>query len=128
MLVISRRKGQRVTIGDEIELVITELHKSHVKVGITAPRGFTVLRGEVHDSIKTANRAAAESELDEPFEHELLIEGDSDNNQTLLAARQQDGAQQRQGEHGKPLKIEVVIRRRRASEEEEASPDEVASA
>jgi carbon storage regulator len=68
MLVISRRKGQRVTIGDEIELVITELHRSHVKIGITAPRGLAVLRGEVFDSIEAANRAAAESELDASFE------------------------------------------------------------
>jgi carbon storage regulator len=67
MLVISRRKGQRVTIGDEIELVITELHRSHVKVGITAPRGYAVLRGEVFDSIEAANRAAAASELDLTF-------------------------------------------------------------
>jgi carbon storage regulator len=67
MLVISRRKGQRVTIGDDIELVITEVHRSHVKVGITAPRGLSVLRGEVFDSIEAANRAAAESELDADF-------------------------------------------------------------
>lgn len=59
MLVISRRKGQRITIGDEIELVVTELHRSTVKIGIRAPRGYVVLRGEVHDSIEEANRAAA---------------------------------------------------------------------
>ncbi|MEY4551367.1 MAG: Global regulator protein family, partial [Pseudomonadota bacterium] len=44
MLVISRRKGQRVAIGEEIELVITEVHRSSVKLGIRAPRGLTVLR------------------------------------------------------------------------------------
>ena len=63
MLVISRRKGQRVTIGDEIELVVTELHRSSVKLGIKAPRGYTVLRGEIHDSIETANREAAKSNI-----------------------------------------------------------------
>src|SRR5688572_14337125 len=64
MLVISRRKGQRVSIGDEIELVITEVHRSTVKLGIRAPRGLTVLRGEVRDSIEEANRAAAASGAD----------------------------------------------------------------
>ena len=65
MLVISRRKGQRVSIGDEIELVVTEVHRSSVKLGIRAPRGLTVLRGEVRDSIEDANRAAASSSMDD---------------------------------------------------------------
>ncbi len=65
MLVISRRKGQRVSIGDEIELVVTEVHRSSVKLGIRAPRGLTVLRGEVRDSIEAANREAAASSADE---------------------------------------------------------------
>jgi len=65
MLVISRRKGQRVSIGDEIELVVTEVHRSSVKLGIRAPRGLTVLRGEVRDSIEEANRSAAQSSVED---------------------------------------------------------------
>ena len=61
MLVISRRKGQRVLIGEEIEVVITEVHRGSVKLGIRAPRGLTVLRGEICDSIAEARRAAAPS-------------------------------------------------------------------
>src|SRR5262249_34295638 len=64
MLVISRRKGQRVTIGDEIELIVTEVHRTSVKLGLRAPRGLTVLRGEVRDSIEEANRNAAASSLE----------------------------------------------------------------
>jgi carbon storage regulator len=65
MLVISRRKGQRVTIGEEIELVVTEVHRSSVKLGIRAPRGLTVLRGEIRDSIEEANRLAAASSVED---------------------------------------------------------------
>lgn len=65
MLVISRRKGQRIAIGDEIELVVTELHRSSVKLGIRAPKGYAVLRGEVRDSIEEANRQAATTAFDE---------------------------------------------------------------
>jgi carbon storage regulator len=65
MLVISRRKGQRVSIGDEIELVVTEVHRSSVKLGIRAPRGLTVLRGEIRDSIEEANRLAAASSVED---------------------------------------------------------------
>jgi carbon storage regulator len=65
MLVISRRKGQRVSIGDEIELVVTEVHRSSVKLGIRAPRGLTVLRGEIRDSIEEQNRLAATSSVED---------------------------------------------------------------
>jgi carbon storage regulator len=61
MLVISRRKGQRVTIGDDIEIVVTAVHKNGVKLGISAPRGFIVLRGEVRDAIFSANLEAVQS-------------------------------------------------------------------
>jgi carbon storage regulator len=63
MLVISRRKGQRVTIGDDIEIVVTAVHKNGVKLGIAAPRGFTVLRGEVRDAIFSANLEATRSSV-----------------------------------------------------------------
>jgi carbon storage regulator len=65
MLVISRRKGERVSIGDEIELIVTEVHRTSVKLGIRAPRGLTVLRGEIRDSIAEANRAAAASSVED---------------------------------------------------------------
>jgi carbon storage regulator len=64
MLVISRRKGQSITIGDEIELVVTELHRSTVKLGIRAPRGLAVLRGEIRETIEQANRDAAASSME----------------------------------------------------------------
>lgn len=65
MLVISRRKGQRVSIGEDIELIVTEVHRSSVKLGIRAPRGLTVLRGEIRDSIEEANRSAAASSVED---------------------------------------------------------------
>jgi len=63
MLVISRRKGQRITIGDDIEIVVTAVHRNGVKLGIAAPRGFTVLRGEVRDAILSANLEATKSSV-----------------------------------------------------------------
>ncbi|HEX4336981.1 MAG TPA: carbon storage regulator [Polyangiaceae bacterium] len=65
MLVISRRKGQRITIGDDIEIVVTAVHKNGVKLGIAAPRGLTVLRGEVRDAIFSANLEATKSSIAE---------------------------------------------------------------
>ena len=48
MLVIRRRAGESVLIGDEIEVEILELSAGNAKIGIRAPREVTVLRKEVH--------------------------------------------------------------------------------
>lgn len=64
MLIIARRKGQRILIGDDVEVVVTELTKGVVKLGIVAPTSTTILRGETKD-VAEANRAAAATSLDE---------------------------------------------------------------
>lgn len=64
MLIIARRKGQRILIGDDVEVIVTELSKGVVKLGIVAPTSRTILRGETKD-VADANRAAAGSSLDQ---------------------------------------------------------------
>lgn len=64
MLMISRRVGERIVIGDGVEIVVTEIHRSSVKLGVQGPRGVLILRGEVHDAIEEANRAAAGVQVD----------------------------------------------------------------
>jgi carbon storage regulator len=48
MLVIRRRAGEALLIGDDVEIEILECGPSHVKVGIRAPREVTVLRKEIY--------------------------------------------------------------------------------
>jgi len=64
MLIIARRKGQRILLGDDVEVVVTELSKGVVKLCIVAPNTLTILRGETKD-IADANRAAAGTSLDQ---------------------------------------------------------------
>jgi len=64
MLIIARHKGQRILIGDDVEVVVTELSKGVVKLGIVAPTSLTILRGETKE-IADANRAALETSLDQ---------------------------------------------------------------
>jgi carbon storage regulator len=47
MLVMSRRQGETILIGDEIEIVIAHLGRSRVKVGIRAPRQMAVVAREM---------------------------------------------------------------------------------
>ena len=47
MLVLSRKEGQVIRIGDEIELTIVKVHGKSIRVGISAPEQIRVLRGEL---------------------------------------------------------------------------------
>jgi carbon storage regulator len=58
MLVMSRRKGETILIGDQIEIVIAHIGRSRVKVGIRAPRAMLVIAREVK-LVREENLAAA---------------------------------------------------------------------
>ena len=47
MLVMSRRQGETILIGDDIEIVIANIGRSRVKVGIRAPRPMPVIAREM---------------------------------------------------------------------------------
>jgi carbon storage regulator len=58
MLVIRRRAGESLFIGEDVEIRILEIGTSQVKLGIEAPKDITVLRSEVRET-QQANIAAA---------------------------------------------------------------------
>lgn len=58
MLMMSRRAGETILIGDDIEVVIAHIGRSRVKVGIRAPRETAVIAQEV-SLVRDENRAAA---------------------------------------------------------------------
>lgn len=62
MLVFTRKKGESLIIGNEIEVTILSIG-SGVKVGITAPRHISVHRHEVYEAIKKENLAASRSQI-----------------------------------------------------------------
>lgn len=49
MLVLSRRLGEEIIIGDNIRIVVTDIKGDKVRLGITAPASIPVDRKEVHD-------------------------------------------------------------------------------
>jgi carbon storage regulator len=55
MLVISRKKDQKIKIGDDIEIVIVDIGKNQVKIGIEAPKNIQILRSELIEEIKEQN-------------------------------------------------------------------------
>jgi carbon storage regulator len=60
MLMMARRQGETILIGDEIEVVIAHIGRSRVRVGIRAPRQMPVIAREVK-LVRDENVAAAQS-------------------------------------------------------------------
>ena len=53
MLVLTRRAGERLVIGDDIVVTICGVRGDQVRLGFTAPDEVTVYRKEIYDRIKT---------------------------------------------------------------------------
>lgn len=52
MLVLSRKKDEKIIIGDQITLMVIEIRGDKVRLGIDAPKEVTVHRQEVYEAIK----------------------------------------------------------------------------
>jgi carbon storage regulator len=52
MLVLTRRLGESITIGEDVKIVIVDIDGNQVKIGIEAPRSVEVYREELYEKIK----------------------------------------------------------------------------
>jgi carbon storage regulator len=59
VLVLTRRAGESIVIGDEVRVVVLEVRGDTVRLGIEAPRSVQVHRAEVYAEVQAANAAAA---------------------------------------------------------------------
>ncbi len=83
MLVLTRRAGESIVIGDEVRVVVLEVRGDTVRLGIEAPRSVQVHRAEVYAEVQAAN-AAAVSRVDN-------LESVANRLQRLARPRQQAG-------------------------------------
>lgn len=64
MLVLTRKKGQSIMVGDDVEISVVEVDGDAVRIGIKAPRDVAIYRREIYQAIQEENiraaRAAAE--------------------------------------------------------------------
>lgn len=58
MLVLTRKKGEKITLGDDIEIEVVSIENGKVKLGIKAPKSLKIFRTEVLEEIKEENKEA----------------------------------------------------------------------
>ena len=61
MLALSRKQGESIMVGGNIELTILEVKGEQVKVGISAPKNIPVYRKEIYMQIREENKEAAQN-------------------------------------------------------------------
>lgn len=61
-MILSRRSGESIDIGADIEITVLEVSGEHVRLGISAPRSVSVVRRELRDEVMAENRLAASSQ------------------------------------------------------------------
>jgi carbon storage regulator len=59
MLIITRRPGEKVMLGDDVVIEVIEVSGSSVRIGIAAPRSVPVYREEIWSAVREENTAAA---------------------------------------------------------------------
>lgn len=59
MLIITRRPGERIMLGDDTRIHIMEIVGNSVRVGVEAPKSIPIYREEIWNAVKEENKAAA---------------------------------------------------------------------
>ena len=68
MLILTRKKGESVKIGDEIEIFITEVKGDKVRTGISAPENMKITRTELYLTVENNKEAADKVDLLKVFQ------------------------------------------------------------
>jgi carbon storage regulator len=72
MLILTRRPGERVVIGEDVLVTVMEVSGQTVRLGIAAPEGLPIYREEIWLAVKEENRAAAAAADELPGAAEAL--------------------------------------------------------
>ncbi len=80
MLVLTRKAGEAIAIGDQITIRVLEVKGTNIRVGIDAPPDFRIYREEIYVKVKEQNRLAAHWDLLD-FEKVVSLMNDEEKEQ-----------------------------------------------
>jgi len=61
VLIVTRKESESILIGEDIEVIVTEIGAERVKIGIRAPKGIPIIRSELMETKKLNQEASASS-------------------------------------------------------------------
>ncbi|MFQ5822908.1 MAG: carbon storage regulator CsrA [bacterium] len=65
MLVLTRKLGETIVIGDNIVIKVVDIHGKQIRLGIEAPTEISIFRGEIYERIQEENKNAQISKKEE---------------------------------------------------------------
>ncbi len=63
MLALSRKTGESIVIGNDVEITVLEIKGDQIKLGIDAPKSVPIYRKEIYMQIREANKEAVKETL-----------------------------------------------------------------
>jgi carbon storage regulator len=72
MLALSRKIGESIMIGNDIEIIVLEVKGDQVKIGISAPKSVPLYRKEIYLQIQESNKEATETVVSKDTLKELF--------------------------------------------------------
>ena len=63
MLVVTRKKDEKLIIGNEIEIQVLRIGRDNVRLGIKAPAHISIYRYEIYEAIKQENAGGVKSQI-----------------------------------------------------------------
>jgi carbon storage regulator len=65
MLVLTRKAGESIVIGNEVVITVLEVRGGQIRLGVDAPRNLAVHRAEIYQQVMEENQAASKPATDE---------------------------------------------------------------
>jgi carbon storage regulator len=73
MLILTRKLGEKINIGDDITVTLLEIKGTQVKLGIEAPKTIEIHRQEVYERIREENLSSSDVNDSDLFEAAALF-------------------------------------------------------
>ncbi len=83
MLVLTRKVGDIIAIGDNIKIIVMAIKGKQVRLGIEADRSTVVHREEIYQKIKQETNAASQSTVDSTTVAKELLQGKQPKDESL---------------------------------------------